>query len=276
MKRFNDLQVLFDRNKANSQRLNEFVTVVFSRENFSNQEVFEEFIKFCFTNPEIRENFAPKIIERINDLPKNIDKKKFKDFLFIFLKEMDPEIDCSAFYGNINYRLKKTRDDFILSEDEVIEICEFRLKRYCSDKDDPVEAFSLLYVCWDFVDEGGRINLTKCALKIIRQFIDKIPYKYLQFIVRSKYLPAMSEKGKDLIDFVFEPFTEAIFGSWDNFSAFLHNLKPVTDLEQELLNEIKELFSLYKEDGFRQISLPKSKISHYQGVLAIYNNHNIR
>jgi hypothetical protein len=269
MTRFLKLQQLFDTNKDNPQRLNEFASLVFSKERFSGQAVFEEFISFCFKNKEIREGYAHKIVERLVDLPENIDQGNLRLFLKEHLKRIEPKIDCSNFFYDLNFRYKEGNFNFLLTKEDLIEICEKRLEEYCSQNDNPLEAFGLLYLCWDHVDEENHVHLSEGSLEIIYKFIQKVPIKYLLFLIRPKYVPPMSFRGPEYVEFVFEPFTKAILGDWEKFDAFIKGLKPTNIEEKELIEKIDKLFLKYRKERFSQITLLKKELVEYSIIPAI-------
>ncbi len=249
-----DIQNLKKQNK--DKQLTEYLLAF---DNFSTFEVFKDIFQVLFEEDKIRIHYAEKIISKIKLVQDKFERVQTKSFLLNYLKKVDPELDCYNFFYLINQEHKKGNTSFIISKEVSLEICHFRLERYTETHSDIGTAFTLFYVCWEKVDESNKVHITKRALELMRIFVNKVPKDYLNFLLRPKYYPPIPSFIPLKIEFVFEPFTEKIFGGWQNFEKFLNN-QDVTEIGEEVLSRIKFLYENYKSHNYSTILIPENQL----------------
>ncbi len=116
-------------------------------------------------------------------------------------------------------------------------------------KEDVSMLFIIYYSCIDNIEEkSSTINLLKKASSEIRQFVNRHPHPYLEFLIRPLYTPS------DDKTFTLEPFIQSVFVSYDQFERFL-NEQPTTLVIWELL----DFFEKFKKNSYRPIQFEKNR-----------------
>ena len=138
--------------------------------------------------------------------------------------------------------------EFIFSHGEILEWSKSYLNNYISTGNAELDMYKkLLYSCIADVDKNSqKITLDIESCKKIKQLIDKHPCSYLDGFV---FLGGVSS-SPDFNSIACEPFWEQIFGSADNFEAF------ISDSALETCNKINlvgNFWRLYKRNDYEQI-----------------------
>ena len=147
-----------------------------------------------------------------------------------------------------------SKNDFFfpLSKDKLQQIAIRRLKNYIDSRTQfDTRVFSNFYYnCWKDKDDHDRVIILDEANKLVKEYIERYPEGYLRFTIRSKYTPLLDEQ------YVFEPFTQQYFGSWEEFKAFLAK----TAERMPEFSEMIGYFSAFEKagyDGFQSRSIPQ-------------------
>lgn len=252
-----DIRNLKEQNK--DKQLTEYLL---SFDNFTTFEVFKDIFQVLFEEDKIRIHYAETIISKIKLVQDKFDKDQISTFLHDYLKNVNPELDCYNFFYLINQEHKEGNTTFIISKEISLDICLFRLESYTNTKSDIKTAFKLFYVCWEKVDENNKVHISKKALELMRDFVNKVPKDYLNYLLRPKYLPPTTTFYPGHLEFVFEPFTEQIFGGWPKFENFLKDLT-MNEVDEKEINIIKNLYKKYEENQFISIRIPKNQLVDY-------------
>ncbi len=257
-----DIRNLKEQNK--DKQLTEYLL---SFDNFTTFEVFKDIFRVLFEEDKIRIHYAETIISKIKLVQNKFERDQIRLFLHDYLKNVNPELDCYNFFYLINQEHKEGNTTFIISKEISLDISHFRLENYTKNHSDIRTAFSLFYVCWEKVDENNKVHITKRALELMREFVNKVPKDYLNFLLRPKYFPPMTTFYPGQIEFVFEPFTEQIFGGWPNFENFLKE-QAVNKVD---IKELTELYKKYEENQFISIQIPKNQLADFNIDLSKWN-----
>ncbi len=137
---------------------------------------------------------------------------------------------------------------FIFSHGEILEWSKLYLNNYISTGNAELDMYKkLLYSCIADVDKNSqKTTLDTESCKKIKQLIDKYPCGYLDGFV---FLGGVSS-NPDFNSIACEPFWEQIFGSADNFEAFISDSALETCNK---INLIRNFWRLYKRNDYEQI-----------------------
>jgi hypothetical protein len=170
-------------------------------------------------------------------------KKLFNDF---FDKKTDCFLYTTFIIGNL---LKAYINDegfkFLLSKKELQDISVEALKEFVKEKKYfDSRAFDLFYYnCIDTINqETYETRLLDEANKTIRSYIERFPIDYFRFSIRPTIYP---------LEYIFEPFTDEYFKSWDEFKMFIENV----DGNSEELDFLKEYFQKFESMNHQKFNL---------------------
>ena len=138
--------------------------------------------------------------------------------------------------------------EFIFSKGEILEWSKLYLDNYISTGNSELNTYKdLLYSCIVDVDKNSqKVTLDTESCEKIKQLIDSHPCSYLDGFV---FLGGVSS-SPDFNSIACEPFWGHIFGSADNFEAF------ISDSALETCNKInlvRNFWRLYKRNDYVQI-----------------------
>jgi len=260
MDEYSSLKLKIEEYLKNPSTKREILQYLLSIKEFKDFEDFKHIIGILLDVEDILIDFPQKIFEKIKIGQSSYSKETVNKFLVLFLKEDSaPEKNYRNFFYPLLPHLNTQTEQDILTPDQVKDICNSRLKRYVAGKGDDIEiAFNLFYSCWEKVDKDNVVHITEEALKNIRQFINKVPEQYLKFLIRPRYTPPHRGWDGDFYSFVFEPFTEKIFGGWDNFLSFLEELK-AKGIDQSLVSGIEKSYRNSSENSYQVIKVNNVK-----------------
>jgi len=192
---------------------------------FEGRDRFEKIAKILVTlvNLGIRSEFI--LVDWIKSLSENqvnidrfygVDKDFFK--LIFTPSERVFLYDTYAIRLILRNYLNNKEFYFPLSKEKLQEISVSRLKQYIeSRKEFDIRVFNIFYYnCWKEIGQGNSVILLDEANRLVKEYIDRYPFDYLRFTIRSKSTPHLDD------EYVFEPFIPQYFGSWPNFEAFLN------------------------------------------------------
>lgn len=138
--------------------------------------------------------------------------------------------------------------EFIFSECEILEWSKSYLNKYIATGNSELNTYkNLLYSCITDVDKNSqKISLDTKACEKVRQLIDSHPCSYLDRFV---FLGGVSS-SPDFNSIACEPFWEQIFGSADNFEAFIND-SALNACDK--INLVRNFWKLYKRNDYEQI-----------------------
>ena len=138
--------------------------------------------------------------------------------------------------------------EFIFSKGEILEWSKLYLDNYISTGDSELNTYKdLLYSCIVDVDKNSqKVTLDTKSCEKIKQLIDSHPCSYLDRFV---FLGGVSS-SPDFNSIACEPFWGHIFGSADNFEAFISDSAHNTCNK---INLVRNFWWLYKRNDYEQI-----------------------
>lgn len=137
---------------------------------------------------------------------------------------------------------------FIFSQEEILEWSQLYLDNYISTGNYELNTYkNMLYACIVDVDKNSqKVILDPESCKKIKQLIDEHPCSYLDGFV---FLGGVSS-SPDYNSIACEPFWGHIFGSADNFEAFISDSAHNTCNK---INLVRNFWRLYKRNDYEQI-----------------------
>lgn len=265
--KFQKLNELYSSYQGDHKSISKMVDYLLDYDKFNLQTDGLEILKSYIFIDEIRENKAGEIVRFIEELQDTFNKEQIKNALIEAINSVSPEKSCYNLFYLFNQQFKHNEGNPVFTKSEFQKICETRLKNYTqnvADTDMPT-AYEHLYSCWDFVDENNEVHLTDNALKIMYAYVSKFPVEFLKFTIRRRLMSGKSLYSQKEHDFVFEPFTDAIFGSWDKFEEFLKEEKKTIDDEQ-LISTIIAFYNDFKQHNFKYFTLKSSELHKYTHI----------
>ena len=265
--KFQKLNELYSINKNDHKGIAKMVDYLLDYNKFNIQKDGLDLLKTYLSIDEIREQKAGEIVRFIEELQNTFSKEQIKNVLVEAIESVSPEKSFYNLFYLFNQQFKHNEGNPVFSQNEFQKVCETRLKNYTqnvSNTDMPT-AFEHLYLCWDYVDESNEVHLTDNALKTMYDFVIKFPIKFLQFIIRRRLMSGNSLYAQKEHDFVFEPFTDAIFGSWDKFEAFLKNQEKSID-DKLIISTIIKFFNQFKQHQYKYFTVKSSELQAYRHI----------
>jgi len=138
--------------------------------------------------------------------------------------------------------------EFIFSKAEILAWSKFYLDSYISTGNAELNTYkNLLYSCIADIDKiSQKITLDIESCEKVRQLIERHPCSYLDGFV---FLGGVSSNS-DFNSIACEPFWEQIFGSTDNFEAFISD-SALNACDK--INLVRNFWRLYKRNDYEQI-----------------------